>query len=62
MPTWTFTDHTGRVQSVEADRIEDDGNGWAWWTVVLVVNDPRWACMRRVNAADMIGEPLRLGR
>lgn len=34
---------------------------WSWWTVVLVVNDPRWACMRRVSASDVIGSPVETG-
>ncbi len=32
MPTWTFTDQGGRVEVIEADRIEADGTGWSWWT------------------------------
>ena len=33
MPTLAFTEHAGRVAVIEADRIEDDGTGWSWWTV-----------------------------
>ncbi len=62
MPIWTLVRRDGLLEHVDADRIERDGPGWAWWTVVLVVNDPRWACMRRVNATDVIGEPVQLGR
>ncbi len=29
MPTWTFTDQGGRVEVIEADRIEADGTGWS---------------------------------
>ncbi len=58
MPTWKITDHRGRVETVVTDRIKADGNGWSWWTVVLVVNDPRWSCVRRVKAADVVGQPL----
>ncbi len=61
MPTWTVTDHAGRVEVIEADRIADDGTGWSWWTVVVVINDARWACVRRVTASHVIGEPRCLG-
>ncbi len=61
LPIWTFTDHAGRVEAIEADRIEADGTGWSWWTVVLVVNEPRWVCVRRVSAIEVIGEPKRSG-
>ncbi len=56
MPTWTITDRAGMVEFIEADRIEDDGTGWSWWTVVVVVNEPRWVCVRRVSATELIGE------
>ncbi len=59
MPAWTITDaRSGMAETIEADRIEDDGTGWSWWSVVLVVDDPRWACVRRVSATDVIGWPL----
>ncbi|MDQ3717185.1 MAG: hypothetical protein M3381_14425 [Actinomycetota bacterium] len=58
MPTWTLIRPDGLLEYVEAERIEDDGHGWSFWSVVLVVNDPRWSCVRRVSAADVIGEPL----
>jgi len=61
-PTWTITDHAGRVELIEADRIEADGNGWSWWSVILVVNEPRWSCVRRVSARDAIGEPFPTGQ
>lgn len=57
MPTWTFTDQGGRVEVIEADRIEADGTGWSWWTVVVIINEPRWSCVRRVKAADVVGQP-----
>lgn len=59
MPTWTITDHAGITEVIEADRIENDGTGWSWWTVVVVINEPRWACVRRVSAAEVVGEPRR---
>ncbi len=59
MPTWTFTEHAGRVELIESDRIEADGTGWSWWTVVVIINKPRWVCVRRVSAADTIAEPRR---
>jgi len=62
MPAWTITDaRTGMAEVIEADRIEDDGNGWSWWLVVVIVNRPRWACIRRVAASDVAGEPVRIG-
>jgi len=57
MPTWTFTDHAGRVEVIEADRIEDDGTFWSWWTVVVIIDEPRWACLRRVRACEVVGQP-----
>ena len=59
MPTWTSTDHAGRVEVIEADRIEDDGAGWSWWTVVVIIDEPRWVCVRRVRATELIGEVRR---
>lgn len=59
MPTWTITDQTGRVETIEADRIEDDGNSCSWRTVVAVTHEPRWSCVRRVGASDVTGEPPR---
>jgi len=58
MPTWTLIRPDGLLDHVDADRVEDDGTGWSWWSVVLIVNDPRWSCVHRVSAADVIGEPL----
>ena len=59
MPRWSWTLCTGQVEFIEADRLEDDGTGWSWWTVVVVVSEPRWVCVRRVSAADTIAEPRR---
>jgi len=59
MSSWSLTLCTGQVEFIEADRIEVDGNGWSWWTVVVVINEPRWACVRRVSAAEVVGEPRR---
>lgn len=42
---------------IEAERIERDFSGWSWWSVVLVINDPRWCCVRRVNSEDLAAEP-----
>lgn len=53
IPTCTVTDHAGRVELIEADPIEDDGSGWSWWTVVVVMNEPRWVCLQRVRACAM---------
>jgi len=58
MPTWTLIRPDGLLDHVEAERIEEDTTGWSWWLVVLIINDPRWSCVRRVAAADVIGEPL----
>ncbi len=59
MLTWTLIRPDGLLEFIEADRIEDDGTGWSWWTVVVIINEPRWVCVRRVSAADTIGEPRR---
>jgi len=59
MLTWTLIRPDGLLEFIEADRIEDDGTGWSWWTVVVVVSEPRWVCVRRVSAADTIAEPRR---
>lgn len=58
MPTWTLIRPDGLLDHVDADRIEDDGAGWSWWSVVLIINELRWSCVRRVSATDVIGEPL----
>lgn len=58
MPTWILIRPDGLIDPVEAERIEDDGPGWSWQSVGLVVNDPRWSCVRRVTATDVIGEPF----
>ncbi len=58
MPTRTLIRPDGLLEYVEAERIEDDGNGWSWRTVVVVIDAPRWACVRRVSAVDVIGKPL----
>ena len=57
MPTWILIRHDGLLEFVEADRIEDDGAGWSWWTVVVVIREPRWACLHRVTATDLLEEP-----
>jgi len=57
LPNWTVTHLDGR-EVVEADYCERTRNGWDFWTVIVVVNTPRWACMRRIKADDVIGEPL----
>ncbi len=44
------------------DRSEDDGEGWSWWTVVVVTHEPSWAFVRRVSASDVIEAPLFAGR
>lgn len=61
MPVWLIIDaHTGWAEVIAADRIEDDGNGWSWWSVVVIVNAPRWACVRRVAASDLAEQPSQL--
>ncbi len=57
MPTWTIAHLDGRRELVEADYCERTRTGWDLWAVVLIINTPRWACVRRVSAADVIGEP-----
>lgn len=57
MPTWTLIRPDGLLDHVEADRIKDDGTGWSWWTVVVVIHEPWWACVCRVGAADLAGQP-----
>ncbi len=58
MPVWTIIDsRTGIAESITADQIEDDGNGWSWWSVVVIVNSPRWSCVRRVPASELAGAP-----
>ena len=49
MPRWSLTHGTGQVEVIEADRIEVDDNGWSWWTVVVVIHEPWWACVRRAS-------------
>ncbi|MDQ3733780.1 MAG: hypothetical protein M3400_07250 [Actinomycetota bacterium] len=59
---WTVIDvRTGQVETTSADRIEDDGNGWSWWLVVVIVNTPRWSCVRRLATADLLGMPREVG-
>lgn len=50
MPTWALIRPDGLLEDVEAERIEDDGTGWSFWSVVLIINTPPWACVRRVSA------------
>lgn len=48
------------AEYVEADYCERTRTGWDWWQVILIINTPRWSCVRRVSADDVIGEPLRV--
>lgn len=63
MPAWTIVDaRTGMAETIEADRIERGGSGWSWWTVVVVIHDPWWCCVRRVGADQIRGQPHPIGR
>jgi hypothetical protein len=59
MLTWTLIRPDGLLEHVEAERIEDDSTGWSFWSVVLIINTPRWACVRRVIATDVLCAPMR---
>ncbi len=55
MPTWrlrTRSDPTD--QFVTADRLEQTPVTYTWWSVVLIIHEARWACVRRISAADVI--------
>lgn len=49
MPTWRIHREGECPGLVEADRIEETASGWQWWTVVVIINEPRWACVRRLG-------------
>ncbi len=55
MPRWSLTHGRGQVEVIEADRIEVDDNGWSWWTVVVVIHEPWWACVRRAQCLGHVG-------
>lgn len=54
MPAWIIAHLDGHRERIEADHCEHTDTEWAWWTVVLIVNDPRWACVRRIRAGDVL--------
>lgn len=58
MPTWTLIHPDGKLEHVEADSCERTRTGWDWSKVVVIIDSPRWACIRRVSRTDVIGEPL----
>lgn len=59
MPIWTLIHTDGLLEYVEADSCERTRSGWDFWQVILIINRPRWSCVRRVSVADVIAEPRR---
>lgn len=60
MPTWILIRPDGLLEYVGADHCERTRTGWDLWAVVLIINTPRWSCVRRVIATDVIGVPIML--
>lgn len=61
LPTWTITHADGRTEAIEADYCQRSRTGWEWWTVVVVIDDPRWCCIRRVGSGDVASVSEALG-
>lgn len=53
MPTWRVQLRDDRTEFIEADRVQQTASNWEWWTVVIVINEPRWACIRRIQTAEI---------
>ncbi len=55
MPTWTLrTRGDPREELVTADRLEVTPDTCAWWSVVVIIHDARWSCVRRISTAEVI--------
>jgi len=66
MTTWrlrTRGDSTNEL--VTADRLEVTPGTYTWWSVVMVIHDARWACVRRISTGEVISveqlQPQRRG-
>lgn len=59
MPTWQLRirGHPPE-QLVTADRLEVTPGTYTWWSVVVIIHDARWACVRRISTAEVISAEL----
>ena len=50
---------------VTADRLEVTPGTYTWWSVVLIIHEARWSCIRRISTGEVISveqlQPQRRG-
>lgn len=55
MPTWRLCTRGDPLQEmITADRLEQAPATYSWWSVVLIIHEARWACVRRISSAEVI--------
>lgn len=55
MPTWRLRVRGDPSdQLVTAARLEVTAGTYTWWSVVMVLHDARWACVRRISTGELI--------
>lgn len=54
MPTWRVELHEGTALLVDVGQLVQTEAGWEWWTLVQVIHEPSWVCVRRVFKADAV--------
>ena len=62
MPTWKVCVRGNHeAELVTAERLEKTVGTYTWWSVTLVINDPRWCCVRRIPTREVTSvEPVRV--
>ncbi len=59
MPTWRLRVRgDASDQLVTADRLEATPGTYTWWSVVVIIHDARWSCVRRISTAEVISAEL----
>lgn len=54
MPTWRLRTRGDSSELVTADRLEVTPGTYTWWSVVLIIHEARWCCIRRVSTGEVI--------
>lgn len=54
MPTWRHTRGDSTNELVTADRLEVTPTTYTWWSVVLIIHEARWCCLRRISTGEVI--------
>jgi len=58
MPTWRLRTRGDSNELVTADRLEVTPGTYTWWSVVMVIHEARWCCIRRISTGEVISVEL----